>query len=200
MRRMVRMILAAAALLAAGMILTSFVHRGRTVLYRRHAADGAYQFLVADHGTLIVARQKLESLITAGDADASEFGKLQMKFGPINAPGIHADFGTMTLEPFPVTSPPHGFFSFEFGPVVLGNGSTRTEVRATGAPMWAIGAVLLLPWALLTARAAWSHTRRVRRRRAGLCAGCGYDLRASAEFCPECGGANPGWRSTVTPT
>jgi hypothetical protein len=35
---------------------------------------------------------------------------------------------------------------------------------------------------------AWRRARERRRRwRADLCPGCGYDLRGSAEKCPECG-------------
>ncbi len=44
-------------------------------------------------------------------------------------------------------------------------------------------AVLLAPLALLTAR----RVRGGRRVTVGLCASCGYDLRASPGRCPKCG-------------
>jgi hypothetical protein len=56
---------------------------------------------------------------------------------------------------------------------------------------------LVLPWWLFAAVGAvlpaigmvrWRRGHRARRRAArGLCVACGYDLRASAGACPECG-------------
>lgn len=48
----------------------------------------------------------------------------------------------------------------------------------------------LLPAAVLFRRASRRIAAR-RRMRSGLCATCGYDLRASADRCPECGAAAP---------
>jgi hypothetical protein len=60
-----------------------------------------------------------------------------------------------------------------------------------GVPLWLLTVLLAVP------PVAWliRHRSARRRKRAGLCPGCGYDLRASREFgrCPECG------RATVTP-
>jgi hypothetical protein len=52
-----------------------------------------------------------------------------------------------------------------------------------GVPHWVI--VVVAAWT--PARRARAWWRDWRRRRLGLCAACGYDLRASAGRCPECG-------------
>jgi predicted amidophosphoribosyltransferase len=44
-----------------------------------------------------------------------------------------------------------------------------------------------------------SAHRRARRVARGLCATCGYDLRASGERCPECGLVNPHVARTLFP-
>jgi hypothetical protein len=59
--------------------------------------------------------------------------------------------------------------------------SVRTQ-SAARVPHWLFALAFLSPL-----HGIWK-TRRVRRRlAAGLCAACGYDLRASKDRCPECG-------------
>ena len=59
-----------------------------------------------------------------------------------------------------------------------------------GVPLWLLAVLLTVP------PVAWLVRRLSarRRRRAGLCPGCGYDLRASRQFgrCPECGRGTEG--------
>lgn len=50
-------------------------------------------------------------------------------------------------------------------------------------PWWA----MFLLTALLPAWDIWTIGRRWSRTKRGLCPGCGYDIRACAERCPECG-------------
>lgn len=65
----------------------------------------------------------------------------------------------------------------------------RLDVAKASAPWWAITATLaLLPLVWLAAFAGRALRRRQRQSR-GLCRACGYDLRASAGRCPECGHA-----------
>jgi hypothetical protein len=54
---------------------------------------------------------------------------------------------------------------------------------------WLVVAVSLLPLACLASGAMLRSRKRRSRRRRGLCAACGYDLRGnpSAKACPECG-------------
>ena len=59
-----------------------------------------------------------------------------------------------------------------------------TRHRYVEVPYWFLAAVMGVP-TLWVIRGAWRHIRS--RHRPGHCAGCGYDLRASDDRCPECG-------------
>ena len=66
------------------------------------------------------------------------------------------------------------------------NPAVLVRQKAVRAPSWALALILMIPPVarlpiLLRGVRSW------RRRRAGLCPVCGYDLRGSAERCPECG-------------
>ena len=67
-----------------------------------------------------------------------------------------------------------------------GDGSLM-EWAAVAIPYWAI-AVAALPLPLLV---LGPGVMRRRRKKAGRCEGCGYDLRATLSRCPECGVAPP---------
>src|SRR5690606_9385769 len=59
-----------------------------------------------------------------------------------------------------------------------------------GIPQWDAFMTLGFPVELLClVLAVWIVVRdlRKRRRATGICAGCGYDLRATPDHCPECG-------------
>jgi hypothetical protein len=82
--------------------------------------------------------------------------------------------------------------SRQFGNGLLFYLSTDLVDASGGRIHWTIFHVIGVPLlAPLVLPAAWLWRRRRRRRRegAGLCPGCGYDLRASAGRCPECGNA-----------
>jgi hypothetical protein len=65
--------------------------------------------------------------------------------------------------------------------------SDRLAVPQGSIPLRsAAGATAVLP-AVWVVSLLWRRHRSSRRRRAGRCPACGYDLRASPDRCPECG-------------
>lgn len=91
----------------------------------------------------------------------------------------------------PLSSAVDGLVHFNPKQLPLGLGyasdTTGASSRAIVIPAWLPALALALPL-------AWSGRRsyvRRRRSRLGLCARCGYDLRASEEKCPECGAEIP---------
>jgi hypothetical protein len=192
MRRKISWILATvAALLGIALIVGSMVQRGRAIILHRKTATNMYDFLVADHGSLIVARQGIGANASV-EGDASDFGMFSFSTRGSTPVQIAAGQGTVQashiiLKADPITgNMRHGFLWIHLkgGGVTMPIVRVQFTCRAAGAPMWIPGVPLLLPLAVMCIR----NRRSVRRRRAGLCVHCGYDLRASPERCPECGG------------
>ena len=76
----------------------------------------------------------------------------------------------------------HGWGNLTFGRDT-GAGDDRTLYIGFTAPYW----LMLIGFSVAPLLAAIRLLLRDRRRRRGLCARCGYDLRASKIRCPECG-------------
>jgi len=80
------------------------------------------------------------------------------------------------------------------GCVWIAHDTDAYQHRILGFPRWPLFVILPLlliaPWR--TAGVLRQQWRERRRSAAGMCAKCGYDLRASPERCPECGTPNPG--------
>ena len=76
--------------------------------------------------------------------------------------------------------------------LVNGNGNLKYRIAGEGAFPTLARLSLLSIWAMIGGRCAadvvwYVQDRRRRAIAAGLCPGCGYDLRASKDRCPECG-------------
>jgi hypothetical protein len=79
---------------------------------------------------------------------------------------------------------------FQFGGVSFERSATANLIGPPHPGCWAVDVrypvlivVMAAPPALSLLRVLWKR----RRRNSGLCAECGYDLRATPERCPECG-------------
>jgi hypothetical protein len=68
-------------------------------------------------------------------------------------------------------------------PTIRDQWHDRLDVTAGSMPYWP----LLVPFLVLPVAQCRASWRRARRRRAGQCLACGYDVRATPDRCPECG-------------
>jgi hypothetical protein len=155
--------------LAAGILwLRSYRRRDELSRYR----TTGYHEVVSSRGMVAV---RVTSWPTPLPENANELG-WRHHSGPPEAPSV---------PPAVTVSERLGFRRATFRHP--GNGYT---LQIWTFPWPAVAAVGLIPAAVA---AAGSCRRRVRRRRrqAGLCLACGYDLRASTGRCPECGAPAP---------
>src|SRR5438067_12482089 len=79
---------------------------------------------------------------------------------------------------------PYAFYNWVLGFAFRwDNRASRTSYRGVAIPIWAVEvtAAIIASWMVRSAR------RNRRLSMPGICSKCGYDLRATAERCPECG-------------
>ncbi len=77
---------------------------------------------------------------------------------------------------------------------------SKKDFDGLGGRFWMLGVpdwILVLLLILLPTRSLMARLRARRRRRAGHCVVCGYDLRSSGGICPECGSAGAPGRQSI---
>ena len=85
---------------------------------------------------------------------------------------------------------PHAFYfghTENLGYAIISSMRITQSFDIWALPFWLIA----LAFAMTPAFLGLSTLRNSRRSRRGLCASCGYDLRATPDRCPECGTAPP---------
>lgn len=175
---LVVLLLAVAAIGCAGLWVRSY---DRSDLVRYCAEDGAWELSVSTSTNQLVfelASARDERPLTDVRGWRREMNEKPEPAGDwrrdmATVPAIRHSGGAAGVDWFIADGRPDGDFIFP-------------RVRAVGIPLWFVTLVAgVVPF--LAARTTIRGRRARRRREKGLCERCGYDLRASAERCPECG-------------
>jgi hypothetical protein len=137
------------------------------------ASDTLLRHNAVDDGTHTVVTQWSFSTVNGSLALHHGWQKLPTENAGFAVPGVLWEWA-----PDDAAGTVWGGFGFEFDSG--GDSSNSIASLSLEVPFW-------LPVVLFgLAPAVWLF-RRLRRRPAGLCPRCGYDLRATPDRCPECG-------------
>jgi hypothetical protein len=145
----------------------------------------AYGLFVHHHMTIRTPRHRVVSLAVGSGAVYVEAQRIVGSTESAPPPRVvvtHRARWTAGSDPF--RSPVFRYHGAR--PMVLGGTISRGEV---GVPLWLVAAALLVVPSARLVRGRLAHGTAARRRAAGLCVTCGYDLRGSPGRCPECGPA-----------
>ena len=188
MSRQIRSLAVLVSALACACVVAVWVvsHWGGMLSTPLSAGSGAARFLVVREGTAFLVTQR-----AAGALDGTWVVEMP-EFGRIDVRSDGARIASLTTNGY---APPRGRLGFSNftvpGPSLVfgtpgGGGIARCSVVSSGfgVPLWFL---LVLTAALPSVAVVWNLRQRRRAARFGLCAACGYDLRASPDRCPECG-------------
>src|SRR5687768_3586047 len=143
---------------------------------------GATQALVSFGGSIHLIRCDTLAAARAASWDAYPFSG-RATLGPLYDP-LLAERRLLGFAQYVRPAVTRGTFlngsSVELVPWLAGS-----TYEAWVIPLWGPTLVVSIP--ALVALTRW--TRQIVRRRRGQCVQCGYDIRATAVRCPECGGA-----------
>jgi hypothetical protein len=180
MRRVVRFLLTCCSLVSLGLfvlVCILWVRSHRLSDRLDWHTRGGSRYVWTASGSLVVG----VSLVDGSGAPAGDLGLWYVRDTPLRP----SNFLSFT---YPDPSDRNVYWeSGDFAWYQKRKASGSLNVIAV-APFWSVAAACTLTpvgWGI----SRWGGVRRRRRRRRlGLCASCGYDLRASPQRCPECGG------------
>ena len=129
------------------------------------------------------------AVAASGHADVLMVLRIRIKPGTVDLPRVRGF--VRGLDRLPVGGPSTGWRSTGNWNCWFAGGYRQTcrwgDLWMVGISPWRVLELLAVAPVVAVARRGWRKLRKWKRARDGLCAGCGYDLRATPDVCPECG-------------